>query len=138
MELTVDDVRLEDPDFYFEGRRQGYQRLHAECPVFYYRPLDVFVLTKHEDIKEAARRPEIFSSAHGLHLHELRLTPQEVEVYATLYGQGEQFAYADPPRHRELRGVATRNFAPRPLARLGEQVRRDVTELISRIAINRL
>ena len=112
MRLTVDDVRLEDPGFYFEGRRGSYERLHTECPVFYYEPLDVFVLTKHEDIKDAARKPEIFSSARGLHLHELRLTPQEVEVYATLYGQGEQFAYADPPRHRELRGVASRNFAP--------------------------
>src|ERR1700738_110621 len=131
MPLTNEEVRLEDPDFYFEDRQESYERLHAECPVFYYEPLDVFVLTKHEDIKEAARRPEIFSSAHGLHLHQLRLTPEETEVYALLYGSGEQFAYADPPRHRELRGVATRNFAPRPLARLGEQVRRDVTELIS-------
>jgi cytochrome P450 len=131
--LNVDDVRIEDPDFYFEERRESYDRLHADRPVFYYEPLDVFVLTKHEDIKEAARRPEIFSSAHGLHLHELRLTPEEVEVYATLHGPGEQFAYADPPRHRELRGVATRNFAPKPLARLGEQVRRDSVELVGKI-----
>ncbi len=131
--LNVDDVRIEDPDFYFERRRESYERLHAESPVFYYEPLDVFVLTKHEDIKEAARKPEIFSSAHGLHLHELRLTPQEVEVYSTLYGAGEQFAYADPPRHRELRGVATRNFAPRALARLGEQVKRDSAELAGKI-----
>jgi cytochrome P450 len=131
--LNADDVRIEDPDFYFEERRESYDRLHADRPVFYYEPLDVFVLTKHEDIKEAARRPEIFSSAHGLHLHELRLTPEEVEVYATLHGPGEQFAYADPPRHRELRGVATRNFAPKPLARLGEQVRRDSAELVGKI-----
>jgi cytochrome P450 len=131
--LTADDIRIEDPDFYFEGRPEAYRRLHAECPVFYYEPLDVFVLTKHEDIREAARHPEIFSSARGLHLHQLRLTPDEVEVYATLYGSGEQFAYADPPRHRELRGVATRIFAPRALERLGEQVRRDVSELTGKI-----
>lgn len=131
--LTADDIRIEDPDFYFEGRPEAYQRLHAECPVFYYEPLDVFVLSKHEDIREAARHPEIFSSARGLHLHQLRLTPDEVEVYATLYGSGEQFAYADPPRHRELRGVATRIFAPRALERLGEQVRRDVAELTGKI-----
>jgi cytochrome P450 len=131
--LNVDDVRIEDPDFYFEGRREGYERLHAESPVFYYEPLDVFVLTKHEDIKDAARKPEIFSSARGLHLHELRLMPEEAEVYSTLYGAGEQFAYADPPRHRELRGVATRNFAPKPLARLGEQVKRDSEELVGKI-----
>jgi cytochrome P450 len=131
--LTADDIRIEDPDFYFEGRPEAYRRLHAECPVFYYEPLDVFVLTKHEDIREAARHPEIFSSARGLHLHQLRLTPDEVEVYATLYGSGEQFAYADPPRHRELRGVATRIFAPRALERLGEQVRRDAAELTGKI-----
>jgi cytochrome P450 len=131
--LSADDVRIEDPDFYFEGRRESYERLHAESPVFYYEPLDVFVLTKHEDIRQAARRPEIFSSAHGLHLHQLRLAPEEVEVYATLYGAGEQFAFADPPRHKELRGVATRVFAPRSLERLGQQVRRDVAELVGKI-----
>ena len=131
--LTAEDIRIEDPGFYFEGRREGYEWLHAERPVFYYEPLDVFVLTKHEDIRQAARRPEIFSSAHGLHLHQLRLTPQETEVYATLYGSGEQFAYADPPRHRELRGVATRIFAPRALERLGGQVKREVDQLIGTI-----
>jgi cytochrome P450 len=131
--LSADDVRIEDPDFYFEGRRDSYERLHAQCPVFYYEPLDVLVLTKHEDIRQAARRPELFSSAHGLHLHQLRLTPEEVEVYATLYGSGEQFAFADPPRHKELRGVATRVFAPRSLERLGQQVRRDVAELAGKI-----
>jgi cytochrome P450 len=131
--LSADDVRIEDPDFYFEGRRDSYERLHAECPVFYYEPLDVVVLTKHEDIRQAARRPELFSSAHGLHLHQLRLTPEEVDVYATLYGSGEQFAFADPPRHKELRGVATRVFAPRSLERLGQQVRRDVAELVGKI-----
>jgi cytochrome P450 len=131
--LTVDDVRIEDPDWYFEGRPEIYARLHAESPVFYYEPLDLFLLTKHEDIRQAARRPEIFSSAHGLHLHQLRLTPEEVDVYATLYGSGEQFAFTDPPRHRELRGVATRIFAPRALERLGEQVKRDVADLIGKI-----
>jgi cytochrome P450 len=133
MGLTMESVRLEDPDFYFEGRRESYERLHAECPVYYYEPLDLFVLTKHEDIREAARRPEIFSSSRGLHLHQLRLTRSEVEAYATLYAGGEQFAFADPPRHRELRGVATRAFAPRPLGRLGDQVKRDVAELTGRI-----
>jgi cytochrome P450 len=131
--LTSGDVRIEDPDFYFEGRKEIYSRLHAEAPVFYYEPLDLFLLTKHEDIRDATRHPEIFSSSHGLHLHQLRLTPEESEVYATLYA-GEQFAYADPPRHRELRGVASRSFAPRALAYLREhteaQARRLVAQLV--------
>jgi len=130
--LTGEDVRIEDPDFYFEGREEIYGRLHATAPVFYYEPLDVFLLTKHEDIREAARHPEIFSSAHGLHLHQLRLTPEETEVYATLYA-GEQFAYADPPRHKELRGVASRSFAPRALAQWRERTEAHARELVDDI-----
>jgi cytochrome P450 len=130
--LTSDDVRIEDPDFYFEGREEIYGRLHAEAPVFYYEPLDVFLLTKHEDIRSATRRPEIFSSSHGLHLHQLRLTPEETEVYATLYA-GEQFAYADPPRHKELRGVASRSFAPRALAQWRAETEAQASRLVAEI-----
>jgi cytochrome P450 len=129
---TIDEVNLEDPNFYFEGRRQVYERLHAEQPVFYYEPLDVFVLTRHEDIRDAGRYPEVFSSSRGLHLHQLRLTPDETEVYATLY-QGEQFAYADPPRHKELRGVASRSFAPRALASMREHTKEQVDLLVDAI-----
>lgn len=131
--LTSADVRVEDPHFYFNGKRETYERMHAERGVFYYEPLDLFVLSKHELIREAASRPDVFSSGRGLHVHQLRLTPDEQAVYATLYGPGEQFAYADPPRHRELRGVASRNFAPRALARMGEQVEHDVATLVDGI-----
>ncbi|MFE4956068.1 cytochrome P450 [Streptomyces sp. NPDC056653] len=131
--LTSDDVRIEDPDFYFKDRKEVYTRLHAEHPVFYYEPLDLFVLSKHEDIREAARSPETFSSGRGLHLHQLRLEPEETEAYATLYGPGEQFAYADPPRHGQLRGVASRSFAPRALAYLRDYVQAQVDTLVSGI-----
>jgi cytochrome P450 len=136
MTALTDDVRLEDPNFYFEDRREAYERLQAEQPVFYYEPLDVFVLTKHEDIRQAGRYPEIFSSSHGLHLHQLRLTPDESKVYATLY-QGEQFAYADPPRHKELRNVASRSFTPRALASMRDHVHSEVEKLIAGIAAGR-
>ena len=131
--LTSDDISIENPDFYFEDRREMYGRLHSEQPVFYYEPLDLFVLSKYADIREAARSPEIFSSSRGLHLHQLRLEPEEAEVYATLYGPGEQFAYADPPRHGELRGVASRRFAPRALAYMREHTQAQVDALVDGI-----
>jgi cytochrome P450 len=132
--LTADDVRIEDPEFYATDREEIYARLHAETPVFYYAPLDTFVLTKFDDIREAARHPEIFSSAQVLHLHQLRLTPEEVAVYSTLYDQaGEQFAFADPPRHRELRQVVARSFAPKALAKWTEATRNHVDELVGKI-----
>ncbi|MFF2299272.1 cytochrome P450 [Arthrobacter sp. NPDC058127] len=132
--LNSDVVRLESPDFYIEDRETVYPRLHAEAPVFRYEPLDIFVLSKQEDIRHAARETEIFSSSRGLHLHELRLDPAEKAVYATIYHKdGEQFAYADPPRHRELRGIASRSFAPRSLARLTARMQEHTARLLDSI-----
>jgi cytochrome P450 len=132
--LIADDVRIEDPEFYATDRKEIYARLHSESPVFYYEPLDTFVLTKFDDIREAARHPEIFSSAQVLHLHQLRLTPDEVAVYSTLYDPaGEQFAFADPPRHRQLRQVVARSFAPKALANWAEATRNHVDELVAKI-----
>ncbi|MEV6927381.1 cytochrome P450 [Dactylosporangium sp. NPDC051485] len=136
--LTTDDVRLEDPEFYQGDRETMYARLQREAPAFYYHPLDIFVLSRLEDIKEAARTPEIFSSAHGLHLGELRLDPDERAVYKTLFGtEGEQFAYADPPRHRDLRSMASRSFAPKAIAYLGEQIEKHVAGMLGEIELGK-
>jgi len=133
-ELTSADVRIEDPDFYFNERHEVYPRLHREAPVFRYEPLDVFVLSKLDNIREAARTPEVFSSASGLHLHQLRLDADEKAVYGTLFDPaGEQFAYADPPRHRELRSIASRSFAPRAIAHLTARIEEEVKSFLERV-----
>ncbi|WP_156046678.1 cytochrome P450 [Rhodococcus wratislaviensis] len=133
-ELTSAEVRIEDPDFYINDREDVYPRLHREAPVFHYEPLDVFVLSGLDDIREAARTPEIFSSASGLHLHQLRLDAEEQAVYGTVFDPaGEQFAYADPPRHRELRSIASRSFAPRAIAYLTERIQKDVADFVESV-----
>src|ERR1700689_4605335 len=50
-------VRLEDPGFYLDPH-PVYDRMRREQPVYYYPPLDIFVLTRHADMREAARRPD--------------------------------------------------------------------------------
>ncbi|MFF2299269.1 cytochrome P450 [Arthrobacter sp. NPDC058127] len=111
-ELTSENVQIENPEMYGEGRERLYGRLQQEAPVFHYKPLDVFVLSRHEDVRFAARTPEVFSSGHGLNLSQLRLTEPEKDAYSGFYGAGEQLVFADPPRHRELRAVISRSFAP--------------------------
>jgi hypothetical protein len=66
----IDLVRIEEPSFY-ENPVPIYQRLQQEAPVFYYAPLDLFILTKHEDIRFAAQRKDIFSPTGGLLLTEI-------------------------------------------------------------------
>ena len=66
----ADLVKIEDPSLYANAV-PVYQRLQNEAPVFYYAPLDIFVLTKHEDMRFAAQRKDIFSPTGGLLLSEI-------------------------------------------------------------------
>ena len=44
-------VRLEDPNFYLDDPHPVLQRIRREDPVFYYEPLDMWVMSKYEDIR---------------------------------------------------------------------------------------
>jgi len=58
-------VRIEDPQFYLDDPFPVFARMRAEAPVFYYEPLDTFVLTKHEDIRLVNRNSAIFSNGRS-------------------------------------------------------------------------
>ena len=60
-----DLVRIEDPQFYLDDPFPVFARMRAEAPVWYYEPLDTFVLTKHQDIRFVNRTPAMFSNARA-------------------------------------------------------------------------
>ena len=67
-------VRIEDYDFYDEASCYPvYERLQREQPVYYYEPLDTWVLSKYEDVRHVSRTPNAFTSTQGLTLNEIRL-----------------------------------------------------------------
>jgi cytochrome P450 len=140
-------VRLEDPEFYLDPH-PVYDRMRREQPVYYYPPLDIFVLTRYADMREAARRPDLFSSAHGVVLSQLQYQRDGATEIMDQFidPEGEIFAFTDPPRHRELRKVLMPAFSPRAVtamsARIGEACRLlvesispgAVTDVVERIA----
>jgi cytochrome P450 len=140
-------VRLEDPEFYLDPH-PVYDRMRREEPVYYYAPLDIFVLTRYADMREAARRPDLFSSAHGVVLSQLQYQRDDATEIMDQFidPEGEIFAFTDPPRHRELRKVLMPAFSPRAVtamsAQMGEACRLlvesispgAVTDVVERIA----
>ena len=72
-EIAPDFIPFEDPQFYVDDPYPVLTRLQREDPVHYYEPLDIFILTKLDHIREAARQGELFSSGHGLFLNDLRM-----------------------------------------------------------------
>jgi len=130
-------IPFEDPAFYRDDPYPVFSRLQREDPVYYYEPLDIFVLTKLDDIREAARRADLFSSGHGLFLNDLRMQKDndaETSVFDGFFpADAEHFAFADPPRHKTLRGLLTPAFAVRNINDMKPLIEGFVSELIAKI-----
>src|SRR6201998_183851 len=79
-------IPFEDPNFYIDDPYPVFARLQREQPVYYYEPLDIFVLTKIDDIREDDRQAGIFSSGHGLFLNDLRMQQDNVAEESVFAG----------------------------------------------------
>jgi cytochrome P450 len=130
-------VPFEDPNFYLDDPYPVFARLQREDPVYYYEPLDVFVLTKLDDIRDAARQADVFSSSHGLFLNDLRMQKDHTAETSVFDGffptDAEHFAFADPPRHKTLRGLLTPAFAVRNINDMKPLIEGFIAELIAKI-----
>ncbi|MFI7598064.1 cytochrome P450 [Actinoplanes sp. NPDC049681] len=109
---------LADPEFW---RRPPEQRLEAFRLL---RALDRpamcgdggYALVRHRDVVAASRTPEVFVSGPGV------TTPKPAGWVRFVFG--DSMVNLDDPRHARLRGVVSRAFTPRVLARIAEDVRR--------------
>ena len=126
-----DLVRVDDPDFYANDPFPVYRRLQQEAPVHWYEPMRTWVLTKYEDVRYAARTPDTFSVAGGIFVQDAM---RDVNSAGEMFGDaGEQIGLTDPPRHRELRRVATPPFTAPSVEKLRARVEAHCDELLDQI-----
>jgi cytochrome P450 len=126
----TDILRLEDPGFYLDDPYPALQRLRQEDPVFYYEPLDMWVISKYEDIRYVGRTPEIFSSHAGIFLNDFRYG----DVMKRFFGpESENLSMIGPPRHNELRNLVNGAFTPRILFEMRESIREMCRNLLAAI-----
>jgi cytochrome P450 len=113
----ADLVRVEDPSFYDDQQFGVYNRMRTEAPAYYYRPLDVFLLTRMNDVRHVSTHPEQFSNAAGLTLNQLRMAKAGASAAFERFNEpgGELVITKDPPRQRALRALMSQNLTPRYL-----------------------
>ena len=113
-----DLVLAEDPGFYDDRQFAVYDRMRAEAPAFYYEPLDVFLLTRMDDVHYVSTHPQQFSNASGLTLNQLRMAADGASSAFERFNEpeGELVITKDPPRQRALRALMSQNLTPRQLS----------------------
>lgn len=99
-----------------------------EAPVFYMPELDVWCVTRWEDVLEVMRDDETFSSRNAL-------TPKEMDgPLAEVFPDGHPIRHSlllkDPPEHTRVRKLVQKNFTPKAIAKYEDMVRARANRLI--------
>jgi cytochrome P450 len=123
MTMTVDfadQVLIEEPEFYAAEPFELFARMRQEAPVFWYEPLETWVLTKYMDVRYVGRNPGLFTSTHGILLNDIK---HDMVVDKFFMEGAELLSIIDPPRHLELRRCLAPSFTPPAIQRLEERIR---------------
>jgi cytochrome P450 len=131
----TDGFDLIDPRPYGQaGHPHGsLAALRRHSPLHYCEPPDYppfWAVTRHADIREISRRPEVFLNAPGIVHPRLDVPVERSEGVGAM----RTIIEMDPPEHRSFRRVASPWFTPRALARvdaLAEQSARDLVDALA-------
>ncbi len=120
--LDVDDIDLSDLAFWerpWAEREGAFRLLRQQRPLAFFEEPDVSessplapppgpgyrAVTRHADVTEISRHPEIYCSGQGA-VSVLDLPPEMVEYFAGMIS-------TDNPRHARLRRIVSAAFNPR-------------------------
>ena len=105
-----------------------------EQPVFYAPALDLWVVTRHDDVLAVLKDHRTFSSSGALKSSSAPLPREVLEVLAEGYPGMPYIIELDPPLHDRIRGLVARAFTPRRIDALAPRIEAIATELIDGFA----
>jgi cytochrome P450 len=109
-----------------------YARARQEDPVFFSPELQMWVVTRYDDVAHILKDAQRFSST-GMFQSMLQYAPEALELLNS-YFSVSQIISVDPPEHTRLRDSVNKVFTPRRIALLEPRMRQLAHELIDRFA----
>ena len=140
--LPVDSFDLSNLDFWaepLEVREAAFRTLRAERPLAFYAEPDLpestipipagpgyWALTRHADVVEASRHPEIYCSGRsGSTIQDM---PAELlEYFGSMINM-------DDPRHARLRRIVSAAFNPRMVKSVEDSIERVAADVVAAVA----
>jgi cytochrome P450 len=107
-------------DVFFNDPYPTYKRLRDEAPVYYNEKYGFYALSRHEDVSEAYRDHQAFSSSHGV---DLATMTSDEPIHPILI-------MMDPPEHNRMRVLVSRVFTPRAIGAQEPMVREVITHFL--------
>ena len=105
-----------------------------EQPVFFAPALDLWVVTRHEDVLAVLKDHRTFSSTGALKSSSTPLPREVLDVLAEGYPEMPYIIELDPPLHDRIRGLVARAFTPRRISELEPRIEAIASELIDELA----
>jgi cytochrome P450 len=105
--MTTDTLEF-DPfsDEFFDDPYDLYRRMRDEAPVSFNERYGFWALFRYDDVCQAHKEWQTFSSSHGVDLSMMRQPPEMVRQMRLIIMQ-------DPPEHDRMRALVSRVFTPR-------------------------
>ena len=129
-------VDLSDIEFWVRPtaeREAAFARLRETEPIKFFeepqpesfpRGPGYWALTRHQDVVEASRQPELFCSGSGTNIPDF--PPDFNDFFGSMINM-------DDPRHSRMRRIVSRGFTPKMLDSLKGQVERAAVEIVDDI-----
>jgi cholest-4-en-3-one 26-monooxygenase len=129
------EINLIDPDVYQRNGppHEQFAWLRANAPVFWHADggepgwPGFWAVTRHEDVAQVSRHPEIFSSSERLALFG-EVPEDHIQM------QRLMMLNMDPPQHTRQRAFVNRGFTPRMIGRLEEHIEQICHTLLNDVA----
>ena len=103
-----------------------YRRMRDEAPVYWNEELSFWALSRFEDVLDAFKDYETYSSRGGVALEGRRPIDKAHPKF-------QEIIEMDPPEHTALRGLVSRVFTVRRVAQMEDEVRRIVNHYIDTV-----
>ena len=135
--IDVDDIQIGDPRFWGrprEEREGAFATLRAERPIAWQKEIDdrlfplgpgFWAVTKHADILEVSKHPELFCSGKGA-----TSIPDMPEIFLEFFGS---LINTDDPKHKRLRSLVSAGFTPAQLRKASDAVRTAAVKSIDKM-----
>ncbi|MFO0689975.1 MAG: cytochrome P450 [Myxococcota bacterium] len=129
MSAIVDPSKLVDPRCYGQSGlpHAEWARLRREAPVEFFEAPGFppfWAITKHADIVEVSKLPDVFLNAPGMTIARREATEaQAAPPIRTIINM-------DPPEHRKFRQIASAYFTPRAIQSLQPLVEKTARQLV--------